>query len=55
MAQICDVVDIPVIADMDTGYGNALNARRAARDFVRAGVAAVHHRGSDLSEEMRAL
>ena len=27
---------------MDTGYGNALNARRAARDFVRAGVAAVH-------------
>ncbi|MEM9062888.1 MAG: oxaloacetate decarboxylase [Pseudomonadota bacterium] len=42
MAQICDAVDIPVIADMDTGYGNALNARRAVRQFIRAGVAAVH-------------
>ena len=42
MAQICDAVDIPVIADMDTGYGNALNARRATRQFIRAGVAAVH-------------
>lgn len=42
MAQICDAVAIPIIADMDTGYGNALNARRAAKAFVRAGVAAVH-------------
>jgi len=42
MEQICDAVDIPVIADADTGYGNALNARRAARHFMRAGVAAIH-------------
>ncbi len=42
MAQICDAVQIPVVADMDTGYGNALNARRAARRFMQAGVAAVH-------------
>ena len=42
MAQIADAVDIPVIADADTGYGNALNARRAVRDFMRAGVAAIH-------------
>lgn len=42
MAQICDAVEIPIIADMDTGYGNALNARRAVRQFIRAGVAAVH-------------
>ncbi len=42
MAQIADAVDIPVIADADTGYGNALNARRAARQFARAGVAAIH-------------
>ena len=42
MAQICDAVEIPVIADMDTGYGNALNARRAVKQFIRAGVAAVH-------------
>ncbi len=42
LEQIVDVVDIPVIADADTGYGNALNARRAARAFERAGVAALH-------------
>ena len=42
MEQICDAVDIPVIADADTGYGNALNARRAIRHFIRAGVAAIH-------------
>lgn len=42
MAQICDAVEIPVIADADTGYGNALNARRAVRQFMRAGVAAIH-------------
>lgn len=42
MAQICDAVSIPVIADADTGYGNALNARRAARRFARAGVAGIH-------------
>lgn len=42
MEQICDAVEIPVIADADTGYGNALNARRAVRQFIRAGVAAIH-------------
>lgn len=42
MAQICDAIELPVIADMDTGYGNALNARRAVRRFIRAGVAAIH-------------
>jgi len=42
MAQICDAVEIPVIADADTGYGNALNARRAAAAFLRAGAAAIH-------------
>lgn len=42
LETICDAVDIPVIADADTGYGNALNARRAAQAFRRAGVAAIH-------------
>ena len=37
-----DVVEVPVIADADTGYGNALNAQAAARAFERAGVAAFH-------------
>jgi 2-methylisocitrate lyase-like PEP mutase family enzyme len=42
LEQIVDAVDIPVIADMDTGYGNALNALRALRAFERAGVAGFH-------------
>jgi 2-methylisocitrate lyase-like PEP mutase family enzyme len=42
LAAMVDVVGIPVIADADTGYGNALNAQRAARAFERAGVAAFH-------------
>ncbi|HET7408917.1 MAG TPA: oxaloacetate decarboxylase [Paracoccaceae bacterium] len=42
MEQIASAVDIPVIADFDTGYGNALNAQRAARFFLRSGVAGIH-------------
>ena len=42
LEQIADVADIPVIADADNGYGNALNAQRAAHAFERAGVAAFH-------------
>jgi 2-methylisocitrate lyase-like PEP mutase family enzyme len=42
LAAMVEVVGIPVIADADTGYGNALNAQRAARAFERAGVAALH-------------
>jgi 2-methylisocitrate lyase-like PEP mutase family enzyme len=42
LANIVEQADVPVIADADTGYGNALNVRRAAREFERAGVAAFH-------------
>ena len=42
LAPIVDAVDLPVIADADTGYGNALNARRAVREFERLGVAGIH-------------
>ncbi len=34
-------VDVPVIADIDNGYGNAVNLYRAVKEFTRAGVAAV--------------
>jgi methylisocitrate lyase len=34
-------VEVPVIADIDTGYGNAVNLYRTVREFMRAGVAAV--------------
>lgn len=40
--EITEATDAPVIADADTGYGNALNAARAARAFADAGVAALH-------------
>jgi 2-methylisocitrate lyase-like PEP mutase family enzyme len=39
--RIVSAVDVPVVADIDTGYGNALNAARAMRAFERAGVAGV--------------
>ena len=35
-------VDLPVIVDSDSGYGNALNVTRAVREFERAGVAGIH-------------
>lgn len=39
--QIVAAVDIPVVADCDTGYGNAVNVMRTVREFEQAGVAAV--------------
>ena len=38
---ICDRVDIPVIVDADTGFGNAINAARTMRQFERVGAAAI--------------
>jgi len=35
-------VDIPLICDADTGYGNAVNVRRTVEEFEGAGVAAIH-------------
>jgi len=39
--NICDSVNIPIIGDGDTGYGNAINIRRTVRGFYKAGFAAV--------------
>ena len=41
-ADIAAAVDLPVIADADTGYGGILNIQRTIRQYQRAGVAAVH-------------
>lgn len=35
-------VDIPVVADADTGYGGPSNIHRTVREYVQAGVAAIH-------------
>ena len=40
--RIVSAVDVPVIADADTGYGNAINVLRTVRAYEQAGVAAVH-------------
>jgi 2-methylisocitrate lyase-like PEP mutase family enzyme len=42
LASMVDAVAIPIIADADTGYGNALNAQHMVRAFERAGVAGFH-------------
>ncbi len=39
--NIADAIDIPLIGDGDTGYGNAMNVRRTVTGFARAGSAAV--------------
>jgi carboxyvinyl-carboxyphosphonate phosphorylmutase len=41
-ANIAASVDVPVIADADTGYGGVLNVQRTVREYERAGVAAIH-------------
>ena len=41
LAHITDRVDLPVIVDADTGFGNALNTQRTVRDFERAGAAMI--------------
>jgi len=41
-AQVVATVKIPVIADADTGYGNAINLVRTVREYERVGVAAIH-------------
>ena len=39
--RMVTAIDIPIITDIDTGYGNALNLYRTVGEFRRAGVAAV--------------
>ena len=41
-ADIAQAVDVPVIADADTGYGGVFNVARTVRQYERAGVAAIH-------------
>ena len=42
LAQMTAAVDIPLIADADTGFGNANNVERTVHIFESAGVAALH-------------
>ena len=39
---IADAVEVPLIADADTGYGNPVNVVRTVTESERAGAAAIH-------------
>ena len=41
LAAMREAVSIPIIADGDTGFGNAVNLRRTVRVFERAGADAI--------------
>jgi 2,3-dimethylmalate lyase len=40
--RITQVVEVPVIADADNGYGNPINVIRTVREYETAGVSAIH-------------
>ena len=40
--RIAQAVDVPVIADADTGYGNPLNVIRTVQEYELAGASAIH-------------
>lgn len=40
-SNMADAVNIPVIADADNGFGNAVNVMRTVREYEKAGVAAI--------------
>ena len=40
--NMANAVAIPVIADADNGYGNAINVVRTVRDYIQTGVAGIH-------------
>src|SRR3989440_9524845 len=37
--RVCGAVDIPIIVDADTGYGNPLNVIRTVNELIAAGAA----------------
>src|SRR4029453_14360682 len=41
-AMVASAGDVPVIADADDGYGNALSTMRTVAEFIKTGVAGLH-------------
>jgi len=41
-SQVASAVNIPIIADADDGYGNALTTMRTVQEYVKTGVAGIH-------------
>lgn len=40
--RITAVTELPLLVDIDTGWGHAFNIQRAVKEMIRAGVAAIH-------------
>src|SRR3954447_24911672 len=41
VAAMADAVEVPLVVDADTGFGNAINVQRTVRQLERAGAAAI--------------
>lgn len=41
-ANVQERISVPLIADADNGYGNATNVVRTVREYIKAGVGAIH-------------
>src|ERR671931_1334839 len=41
-SMVASAVSIPIIADADDGYGNALSTIRTVQEYAKAGVAGIH-------------
>src|SRR5215468_5876945 len=41
-SMVASAVDIPIIADADDGYGNALTTQRTVQEYIKTGVAGIH-------------
>lgn len=50
-AMIAGAIDLPLICDCDTGYGNVVNVIRTVREFERAGVAAIQLEDQELPKK----
>ena len=48
IAAMSDTVDLPLIADADTGFGGAVNVVRTVKDYERAGATAIHIEDQDM-------
>jgi 2-methylisocitrate lyase-like PEP mutase family enzyme len=49
--DIAMAVDMPIVADADSGFGSHLNVRRCVKEFERAGVAAIHLEDQELPKK----
>jgi len=49
--MICSVVQTPLIADADTGYGGLLNVQRTVRGYEAAGVAAIQIEDQEMPQK----